>query len=632
MQLQEELPSQTLFSLLEDKNQIINTLKKQLENQKSQIKFYMNKCLHTSNIVEFSKSCSPENVEDNIPLVLAMGSFRRDLGIKSKIYQMYERMNDLYRSSKETLQNQEVALKNFFTHLYLTFTSSSDTVDVRNIIGILKDPRQIVLINDLLDSTIDLKSILEHFRVSCERLIIIEDERNEIINQTLTLTPNENLNFKVLVNTKLENVQLRKELQKFKERNQYAATTNDFVPIGEKLAELQHQIESVFSSTETYNICNMLNSLNEEAKCLLTSTRKNINPSKDIKSTSENASKNFYKNKTSDIERHTVTVEYAQKEVKETKSIFHAEFYNTNESENDMKFFSSGQKNIFRENEYTRNVISQKVNGDVETFITNSKEHRELLQRIKMKDKHIYNLNNLCKHLNDKINFMQIIIDRQSEELSQQKMIMRQLAKVVAEENSRSHDEYIKIYQNESQKSSNMHVTSYQETQKQNVLDESLNTRSESRLPRRSQELCSENFKRNPNNENNSYKFAPSPTSRSFLRKRNKLDLFRSPVKSVGLFVPNKTYSVRNCEIKKQVLFEHFSENRLFIDASVENMPTICLPVRKNGNITRKVSKNRRNLTEKVKNIWGKNEYFVEEKVETNYVSNETYCIPFEKI
>ncbi|CAH1966635.1 unnamed protein product [Acanthoscelides obtectus] len=101
----------SLLEVLDNKNKTIDALKKQLYNQKLQLMYYFQKGLGTSKLLKLSKSCSTHNFDQSMPLVLALNKFKKENGLKSSLYQVYERMGFLDRRIEVLLNIQELALK-----------------------------------------------------------------------------------------------------------------------------------------------------------------------------------------------------------------------------------------------------------------------------------------------------------------------------------------------------------------------------------------------------------------------------------------------------------------------------------------------------------------------------------------
>lgn len=521
---QQQIPSQTIFTLLEDKNHTIKNLKKKLSAQKVQIQYYLKKFVENPEVIEMSKSCCPEIVEENIPLVLAMGNFKKDMGIKSKIYKMYEQMSDLYGFSKNTLKTQEFVLKKFFTHLCLLYGSRHVKRDLPYVIN---DPRQIGLMNNLLETTVDLKRILQHFKVSAERLIAIEDERNDVILQTLSITSDEKSNFYNLLYAKLENIQLQQQIEAMRKEKEEVLQLTNFVPINDKLLELQNKIETVFCSEESPKVNLMLIDLNDQAESLLAATSKTENEL------------------TAKTNSSTCCI---QKETKSTQSSLYL-----------------SDQNVQKKQLFETLVIKLR------------KEHRVLVQCLKTKQEHIFNLKNLNRNLSDKINFLQAAINRQSDEIAKQNVLIKRLMNLV----ERSYDE----------------LNGFEKTEPRNIYTENVHV----------EEITT---------------WSDSLTRKGVcIRKQESLS-----------YASNGNYKIKNSATKygtQPIGFsatqDYFEENELYKDVSYEQVPQICPPIKRQTNSIPLSTK--ADLYKEDNRNWAKKIYLQRQVSSSNRI-----CIPFEKI
>ncbi|KAK4872488.1 hypothetical protein RN001_014517 [Aquatica leii] len=189
--------SQSILGVLEDKNKFIALLKKQIQNQKVQLQFYLHKGFGASRIVDMAKDCVPNEAEENLAVNLALVKFCNQTGFKSRIAILHDRMIDMEKKLLKVIENQEDAIQEVFKNC----ENQND---------------QSEMFAKILESTCILRSELEAFRTCCNRLIVIEDERNDLVEQVYSIPVSERINYNALLATLHEKTRLECEIMEIK--------------------------------------------------------------------------------------------------------------------------------------------------------------------------------------------------------------------------------------------------------------------------------------------------------------------------------------------------------------------------------------------------------------------------------
>ncbi|XP_057658243.1 probable DNA double-strand break repair Rad50 ATPase [Diorhabda carinulata] len=212
--ISKENGSSTFLSILYDKNSTISKLRQQLENQKLQILYYMKRELNYRKMIELSRTCRTENTED-LPVVLDFAQFTKQNGMKSIILRLYEHMKHIDRKLYKYLNTQEFILRKISEKLYEVLEKPYEQ---RILLQQTINPAVYLdLFIALLEATVGLRQKLNSFRICCNRLILIEDERNHIVEQVLSLPPQERINCNILICMKQEILELKYRMRECKE-------------------------------------------------------------------------------------------------------------------------------------------------------------------------------------------------------------------------------------------------------------------------------------------------------------------------------------------------------------------------------------------------------------------------------
>lgn len=90
-------------------------------------------------------------------------------------------MSDIDERIRAILHRQEGVLGEFLDHVFTEASNASEMVKFDKCLSsYLHDRRQIEFFERIFTSTVSLKKELDRFRLCCNRLIIIEDERNSL--------------------------------------------------------------------------------------------------------------------------------------------------------------------------------------------------------------------------------------------------------------------------------------------------------------------------------------------------------------------------------------------------------------------------------------------------------------------
>lgn len=127
--------------------------------------------------------CVPHETEENLQLNLAMNKFCKQSGLKSKIMNLHARMVDMEKRIIRMTLQQEDMISEIVTKL-IEFVKNSNDVENNNVLSFLaqlnNESGQLETLAKILTATNKLRKELDTFRTCCNRLIVIEDERNSL--------------------------------------------------------------------------------------------------------------------------------------------------------------------------------------------------------------------------------------------------------------------------------------------------------------------------------------------------------------------------------------------------------------------------------------------------------------------
>ncbi|XP_045464858.1 unconventional myosin-XVIIIa-like isoform X2 [Harmonia axyridis] len=259
----------SFLSILHDKNKMIEKLQRQLHFQKLQLKYYLGKTFKNSKMVELSKSCNPSVMEENIPVTLAINRFCLKVGIKSRIIILYERMCEIDGKISNLLRIQECLLRRVVEKICETLKREDGItlqIQVRNM---LASPEYLGLFNNLLNASVGLRKNLDTFRICCDRLLIIEEERNSIVEQVYNLPIEQRTNCNYLIGIQIEKVQLQNRLKDIlKDQSVLRKRIEQLNEIEGELKNLQIEYK-VANRNCTEHMTDMLRRVNFEALGLI---------------------------------------------------------------------------------------------------------------------------------------------------------------------------------------------------------------------------------------------------------------------------------------------------------------------------------------------------------------------------
>ncbi|XP_044754462.1 golgin subfamily A member 4-like [Coccinella septempunctata] len=261
--------NESLLSIIHDKNKIIEKLQRQLHFQKLQLKYYLGKTFRNQKMLEFSNSCNPLLMEENIPITLAVNRFNMQAGIKSKIFVLYERMSRIDGRINNLLHIQECLLRRVVEKMCDIVRKDKGWTMQIQIRSFITKPEYINLFNNLLNASIGLRKNLETFRICCDRLLIIEEERNTVAEQVYSLPIEQRTNCHYLIGIQIEKVQLQNRLKDIlKDQNMLRKRI-------EKLNEIERELRNLQAEYKTANrnctdhMTDMLRRVNFEALGLI---------------------------------------------------------------------------------------------------------------------------------------------------------------------------------------------------------------------------------------------------------------------------------------------------------------------------------------------------------------------------
>lgn len=115
---------------------------------------------------------------------MAMCKFYKEAQAKSPIRSLFEQMFDLERRLHSTISQQENLIQIILDIIMKFAKNCIEGNDAEaQLKHFLKYFNQFEVFNDLLTTTKNLQNDLNSMRVHCNRLVVIEDERNALGNQ-----------------------------------------------------------------------------------------------------------------------------------------------------------------------------------------------------------------------------------------------------------------------------------------------------------------------------------------------------------------------------------------------------------------------------------------------------------------
>ncbi|XP_049819285.1 ecotropic viral integration site 5 protein [Aethina tumida] len=258
---QEEITPEgsSLFTILDDKNRLIDTLNKQIENQKMQLMYYIQQGLRPENVREFANNCRTDISDVSVPLILAMDRFKKEIGIKSKNTLLYERMIKLDNKIESVVSSQQRTLKDIVRQLTQYFSQRPDSVYPT---CITIPPAQLELFYELLRKTASLSKSLDVYRICCNRLIATEDEKNTIVEQVFSMPVKERINCNYFISIQTERLRLEDDIKKvIKEQDTLRKRVNEILGIDKQLQQAKFRPNEVADE----QLINELKTLNCEA-------------------------------------------------------------------------------------------------------------------------------------------------------------------------------------------------------------------------------------------------------------------------------------------------------------------------------------------------------------------------------
>ncbi|XP_063925811.1 chromosome partition protein Smc-like [Zophobas morio] len=262
----------TLQVILEEKNRVIDKLKKQVHNQRIQLEFYIKKEMNSPLMVEFAKTCLPELTDDNMTVALAMNKFYRELGMKSRMMDLYDRICSIAGRTNCIIQTQEVILNEIISNMRDYMNPS----EFKKFLGNFDiNTNYIEVFNSLLDTTLSLKRSMNSFRNCCDRLVNTEEKRNEIVEQVYSLPQEERTICNYLVNIQMEKFELENMLKQLsKKRKRIEPVVDEIDIIENNLKLLYENFDNLHEEDEAdYCVTKMLEKVYAQAMSLLTLSR-----------------------------------------------------------------------------------------------------------------------------------------------------------------------------------------------------------------------------------------------------------------------------------------------------------------------------------------------------------------------
>lgn len=139
----------------------------------------MNNTIRITNQFVFFQ-CNPLVIDENIPISLAVNRFYFRVGIKSRIVVLHERMCKIDGRIHNLLHIQECLLRRVVEKMFQMMKKEKGLTIQFQIRNMMTKPEYLSLFNNLVNASLGLKKNLDTFRICCDRLLIIEEERNSI--------------------------------------------------------------------------------------------------------------------------------------------------------------------------------------------------------------------------------------------------------------------------------------------------------------------------------------------------------------------------------------------------------------------------------------------------------------------
>lgn len=102
--------------------------------------------------------------------------------MKSRLMNLYERMTAIEEQIQNMICRQEFILKEIFEKFIgrtcmtnFTICHKEDTISQP-----FSNKQQFEMLNEMLNATVSLSGELDRYRLCCNKLIVIEDERNAL--------------------------------------------------------------------------------------------------------------------------------------------------------------------------------------------------------------------------------------------------------------------------------------------------------------------------------------------------------------------------------------------------------------------------------------------------------------------
>ncbi|XP_050310373.1 myosin-2 heavy chain-like isoform X2 [Anthonomus grandis grandis] len=181
-------------------------------------------------------------------------------------------MNNIESRISNTLRDQEYLIRKIVYKL----CEKIKLQDMLGFEGFLSDPYHINLFDKLLSATLTLRRQLDSFKICSERVLIVEEERNSIVEQVYSLPIEQRLNCNYLVGIQMEKAYLESEIKRISQNHETSRhRVNDLSAIEQILHNLQWEIHSsCLKSSEENCIGKLLEKINSEAHDLLELTKK----------------------------------------------------------------------------------------------------------------------------------------------------------------------------------------------------------------------------------------------------------------------------------------------------------------------------------------------------------------------
>lgn len=234
--------STSLLSILDDKNKVISLLKDQLHNQQVQLRHYMHKKLNTTEMKKYSLTCLADAGDDNIGISMELVNFCRQNGIPTKLKNIYNNMFENEKKLRNLMRLQGKVLKMILSKIMETKVDDP----THNIMGSLEtSPGQFSLFYSLFQINTALHKELRSLRIYCNKLIVVEDERNSIAEEVCALPPGEKFERKSLMLLNDEKSILESEVKELKLEKEILIQSMTHEPETPRAEQLNRMLENV---------------------------------------------------------------------------------------------------------------------------------------------------------------------------------------------------------------------------------------------------------------------------------------------------------------------------------------------------------------------------------------------------